>query len=478
MHVRRRADHHAVKPFRLQRAGEIGKAGYLILTGDFFQQCRICVAGKRLRPARPLKAAQMPLSNTAATDDQNPGFHPRITTALPIERKLVQSGFRPLNTSPFLASRLLPLPHWIMNKALEDLQAGRDPFAAAREAEPNPEPYYQAASASVWLPILSVVFCKVIVEATKAMSGPASHWVALGAGAIAGLLLLAGLVVAIVALCGIPRHGRERILVRSLIGLSLSLLFLGVFATGIVSGFTKAWQNRTIAQSIRESSKEIATGTKRDVEQGRGISVARQQLRIEGMQHSLEAASEGASGDTALLAKASAAYLQKLQPVMKEYGDAVKSLMEPPILNLDGVERREQLQARRVLVQRFLAVNEKLAAFTANPEKRFREELEKGSVPAKTVEAALAGYRKSAASQADVAAKIRNDDRRMGNALLGMLDVLDANWGRWSYNTQKQKTIFQDDAALDKYIGYREEMEAATKEQKRLQAQFVSQASL
>jgi len=47
--------------------------------------------------------------------------------------------------------------------------------AAAREAEPNPEPYYQAASASVWLPILSVVFCKVIVEATKAMSGPASR---------------------------------------------------------------------------------------------------------------------------------------------------------------------------------------------------------------------------------------------------------------------------------------------------------------
>ena len=68
--------------------------------------------------------------------------------------------------------------------------------------------------------------------------------------------------------------------------------------------------------------------------------------------------------------------------------------------------------------------------------------------------------------------------KSMGNALLGMLDVLDASWGRWSYNTEKQKTIFQDDAALDKFIGYREEMEAATKEQKRLQAQFVSQASL
>ena len=39
-----------------------------------------------------LKAAQMPLPNTAASDDQNPGFHPRITTALPIERKLVKES--------------------------------------------------------------------------------------------------------------------------------------------------------------------------------------------------------------------------------------------------------------------------------------------------------------------------------------------------------------------------------------------------
>jgi hypothetical protein len=365
-----------------------------------------------------------------------------------------------------------------MNKALEDLQAGRDPFAAAHENEPDPAPYYKAANASLWLPIVAIVFSKAISTSLKAMSGPSSRWAALAVGAVFGSLLLLGLIFAIIALCGIAKHGTERILTRSLIGSFLSLLLLGLFGVGFVSGFTQARKDRQVAQSVTDSSRKIAADMKRDLDHGQDITLARQQLRLEGMVNTLEAASQGASGDTALLTKASAAYLQKLQPVMKEYGDAAKSLKEPPILNLSGVERREQLQARRVLVQQFLAANEKLTAFTANQEKRFREEMEKGSVPAKMVEAALVGYRKSAASQAEVAAKIRDDDRRMGKALLSMLDVLDSNWGRWSYNTQKQKTIFQEDAALDKYIGYRDEMEAAIKEQKRLQAQFVSQASL
>jgi hypothetical protein len=365
-----------------------------------------------------------------------------------------------------------------MNKALEDLQAGRDPYAAAREAEPDPEPYYRAAKASLWLPITAVLFSEAIREALPAMPGQVGRWATIGAGGIAFLLLLAGLVVAIVALCGVPKHGREGILTRSLIGICLSLILLGFFATGVVNGFTRAWQNHKMAQSINESARDITTGMKQDLEQGHEISIARQQRRLDGMQQSLAAASEGASGDTALVAKAGAAYLQKLQPLVAEYAEAAKSLKEPPILDLRGLERREQLQAKKALVQKFLATNEKITAFTANPEKRFRAELEKASVPAKTVEASLAGFRKSVTSRSELTAKIRDDDRRMGNALLGMLDLLDANWGRWSYNTQKQKTIFQDDAVLDKYIGYRDEVEAAGREQKRLQTQLVNQASL
>src|SRR2546421_3926334 len=105
---------------------------------------------------------------------------------------------------------------------------------------------------------------------------------------------------------------------------------------------------------------------------------------------------------------------------MNEYAVAAKSLKEPPVLNLSGVERREQLQAKKALVQKFLATNEKLAVFAAAPEKLFREELEKASVPAKTVEASLIGFRKSIASRSELTVQIRNDDRRMGNALLGM----------------------------------------------------------
>jgi hypothetical protein len=55
-----------------------------------------------------------------------------------------------------------------------------------------------------------------------------------------------------------------------------------------------------------------------------------------------------------------------------------------------------------------------------------------------------------------------------------MLDLLDASWGKWTYNADRQKVDFDNPAILDKFIDYRDEVQSAAREQRKLQLQLAS----
>jgi len=104
-------------------------------------------------------------------------------------------------------------------------------------------------------------------------------------------------------------------------------------------------------------------------------------------------------------------------------------------------------------------------------------ELVRASVPAASIETALNAYEKVSPEKDQLTCRIRADDRHMGEALLGMLDLLETNLGKWKYDAERKKVRFDDDATLDKYIALREQMEFAAQEQKRLQARLLELAT-
>jgi len=365
-----------------------------------------------------------------------------------------------------------------MNKALEDLQAGRDPFAAAREDESDPEFYYKAGKWCFWLPIISGIICKLSSQAIQGLPGHSAALSALVALGFSGVLLLGSVVLGIIALCGISKHGTERILVRSVVGLLISFLLLFVMGSGFISGFRRARTDHQLSLALRQSTDDMESSLKQDVEKGHGVSVTRTEASFEKFKTAMDAASQKASGDNALFAKASSAYLQQMQPLMKDYSSALTSLQKPSILDMSGVERREQLAAKKDLVQKFSVSNEKLAAFVKTKGELYRQELQKSGLPAEGIEAALKEYNKIVSPQeSELALQIREDDRQMGAALIGMLGILDTNWGHWKYDTARKKVAFEQDAALDQYLSYRDKLDAAAQEQRKLQGKLVSLVS-
>src|ERR1700722_7950467 len=105
------------------------------------------------------------------------------------------------------------------------------------ETESKPSFFHYAAKISLFAPVLSLLFITSLTYGLCSVDGP---WVALviaGLGLIAPVICFGSFVLAIIALAGMTRHGKEGILVRALLGLVISTLLLGIWGIGFVHGF-------------------------------------------------------------------------------------------------------------------------------------------------------------------------------------------------------------------------------------------------
>jgi hypothetical protein len=356
-----------------------------------------------------------------------------------------------------------------MNNAPGDSQFGNDPFDRQKDAG-SPDFFYGCARLSIWVPIICSILCKGVLSATEDVQGDTRRWIALGLGAIFIISMLAGIALAIIALCGISRFGSHGILGRAVSGLVLSFFLLSCFGIGFLHGH----QSRVLARTMNESKKGLEAEMTRDLDEGKGLSPENQQARLGGIQQRLEAASQNSSGTDALYAKAASGLLARMQIEMKKYSIAVQPIIDGSVLDMSRVTQREQLQRKREQVKTFLAANQIYLAFVTNGESVLKEELLKLPLSPKARESALNEFHGTSLAQRPIMARIREDDRRCGVAMLEILDLLDDNWDKWHFDEQKGKVIFAEDAILDKYLDHMNEIKAAAQDQTRYQRQLIS----
>ncbi len=161
---------------------------------------------------------------------------------------------------------------------------------------------------------------------------------------------------------------------------------------------------------------------------------------------------------------------QRIQEAATEHATDAKRLQEAAVLTMNGVARREQLEAKRELVRRFLASNDALKSLLVNEEAVFTKALAKLNVPQARIARESRGFQSSVQDKALIIHK-RDADQRIGNSMLAALDFLDELWGQWNYNKEYDQVQFSPPGALKKYNDLLEAIQAAFQEQKELQGQ-------
>jgi hypothetical protein len=167
------------------------------------------------------------------------------------------------------------------------------------------------------------------------------------------------------------------------------------------------------------------------------------------------------------------AYLTKAKAPIAAYAKAVEPIKNLAEFKVSQVNRQDQLETHIQQVKIFMTANDKLLAFLKNSDNVLIGEFQNVGLPQTGIDQAMKGYRRAMAGQNELSIKIRMHDKNIGDALLGALGLLDDNWGKWRYSTEKDTVLFDDHTLWKKYIGYLKDLEAAQKEEAGLQRQLV-----
>ena len=321
------------------------------------------------------------------------------------------------------------------------------------------------------MPLLGLAV-SVGVRAVEQSTGP-SPPVNVLLGGVVGILLLGGVGLAIAALSGIPRHGPRGILGKSIAGLVLNGVFLCLFAVGVLAGLNRGVKSRQATEDIHKATRDLQADIRHSFDSEHGITNI-DPSKLDRLQSELTNAARNLSGDDALIMKAMAAHTARMQTALRKYEAVANELKSAEVLRANNLTNKTQFAPRREIVSRFLAANDQLKQVIETGEQDLENDLVRLRVAPNKAEATLAGYRSKAGPRNVLIRQIRDCDQRVGQSMIGMLDVLEAQWTNWDLDPATQKIRFQNAAARTAYNKYFEEIQAASTEQIKTQEKLVN----
>jgi hypothetical protein len=157
---------------------------------------------------------------------------------------------------------------------------------------------------------------------------------------VAVLLFMASIVLGIIGLCGISKYGTDGILWRSVRGIVVSVIRLGLLGEEFVRGFQSARQNRQALASVEATAKEVNNDLKKELASQGTLGPGSTDQTMNKLKAAMDKAVKESTGDTALVAKASSTYLNRLMALVKSYQIAADGIAKPQVLDMKGVTER------------------------------------------------------------------------------------------------------------------------------------------
>ena len=330
---------------------------------------------------------------------------------------------------------------------------------------------HQAALGSLLAPLLAVLVS--VAARTSEQTVPGPRMVPVMVGVVCLILIITGFVMGIAGLCGIKQQGPRGILGRSIAGLIINGLLLFFFVVGFMAGLGKGIKSRQFTRDLKTTVQDIQADAKGAYDPRNGIT----NVDVNGVDRLRTQFDNGAqtlSGDDALIAQAMSLHVTRTEAAMKMYQSAVAELRAGQVLSLENLSDKQQITPRRVIVRNFLSANGALENVVSNSETNIRADLTRLQVGPAKMNAVLTGYKSKAVPRTVLVLKIRACDDRCGQTMLAVLDLLEANWGKWNYNSTAKTVRFEDPEAQESYRRFLATIKKAGQEQVQAQGELVN----
>ncbi len=327
----------------------------------------------------------------------------------------------------------------------------------------------QASTACLLAPFIAIAIGMAFNYTAKNLQGPNLRLAAMASGwlsiAVAGI----GSTLGILAILLMKQGGRAGIVVRSVAGLVITGLLAAIAVPNFVRARTAALARIDAAKELRLATKNVQNEVAANLTNHTPSSQA-----VEHFQEKLDEAAAKSTGEDAVMIRAAQSYLRQVQAAQADYQKALQELTAAHVLATSNLVSHPQIHDRELIVHRFLQCNESLSNFVSNSREIFSEELASVHVSKENIDIAVAGFERVAKPQQPLVAQIRGDDGKMGNAMLGVLELLDSHWGHWQYSSTAPHLVFEDREALAHYNSYLADIREAGSDQAAAQTKLAS----
>lgn len=304
----------------------------------------------------------------------------------------------------------------------------------------------QASNACLAAPIIIFVLACCVSSFTQNHHNASGRPLLLILGAVAAALLILGALLGILAMALAKPAERRSVTVRSLCGLMLLGLLVAMAVPSFMRARAQALRRQQSLQELHTAVDDIRAQAAASLTNGGKTTVDPQALL-----QSFNRVETNSTGDTAVLFQCTQRFLKRELAYQQAYTQAVSTLRATKVLGTEDLVQREQIPARKAVVQKFLDVNSDFKTFLVQSESNFRKELTDAGISETQVEEALKGFRRTWQPQGPLLIAIREADDRFGHELLETLDLLDSQWGHWRYDRSKRLVRFADHDALQQF---------------------------
>jgi len=290
---------------------------------------------------------------------------------------------------------------------------------------------------------------------------------------IAGMIFALGLGASFFATVGKSGQTSTGVQVRGVAGLFLhALVLLMLLQKGMELQKGMAAQRKQRMDDAFAAVKKI----NEEARQGRfeGDETISGQQHLKRLQQEYVKASADLAGTDKLIFEEGAAYTGRLQVEMKKYEECVRRMRESKVLSPQANDSREKISQNRQVVQDFMAANNTFSNFVYRAADHFEKELLARKLPDQLIRQTMVGFNRTSSVRKPYILQIRKTDAQIGQATLGMLDILDTWSGKWKIESATGMLLLPDDDAIAKYEELLAEVDEASEEQTKAQDQLLS----
>jgi len=301
----------------------------------------------------------------------------------------------------------------------------------------------RAAKLALWLPFVGL-FILIVFAAGIGERNGGQHLVMWSIiVAVCWLVWIAGLALGIMALRRRKiEEGSKGVSGRAFVGISFNALFLGL----------------TIWVAVCVAIMETDITRMRDKTATDEAAAARAKV------------GDGEALQKQLAAYADSAFVANVGELQKKYQMAGAALTNPPVLDVALMKSREELQTREEVIREYITASEDLRDFCDNSIEAYRQELLNHKLTPETREASLKTFVQKVQGKNPTIMALRKADVRRGEAMLKLLTLLEANWGKWEYGPKTDRLQFKETKLSDDYKHAYQELQDVSAEVVRLQA--------